>query len=272
MKYLAIISLLLLWQPGLRYEPNPVPKAKHRFVVIAHRGNHYLYPENTLKAYEQAIKYGADYIEIDLRTSSDGQLVSLHDASVTRMTGAKGDIKDLTLQQIESLKINAKSKTDTAVYHIPTFEQILKLTKDKIYIYIDFKEADATQVYNMLKEYHMERQAIVYINKPTQFTDWRKAAPKMPLMLSLPDSVNNIDGMRQFLNKYHPDILDGNYESYDKKMIEFTKYFDIPVWPDGQSALEGPLVWDRVISVGLKGLQTDNIPGFVSYLMQRNLR
>ncbi len=272
MRFLTLLSVLLLFQPGVRYQPNPAPKPRHRFVLIAHRGEHTVFPENTLKAYEQAIKHGADYVEIDLRTTADKQLVSLHDASVTRMTGGNGAIKDLTLAQIESLKINAKTKGDTATYRIPTFEQILKLCKDKIYIYIDFKEADVAQTMSVLKQYHMDKQVIVYINKPTQLTEWRKAQPNMPLILSMPDSVKSIVGMKKFISEYKPDILDGNYEAYDGKMMEYAKFYSLPVWPDGQSELEGPLVWDKVIALGLRGLQTDNPVGFANYLIQKGLR
>jgi len=72
------------------WQPNPVPKPRHRFTVIAHRGDHVNYPENTLAAYQQAIDDGADYAEIDLRTTKDGQLISLHNASVDQMTNGSG--------------------------------------------------------------------------------------------------------------------------------------------------------------------------------------
>jgi len=45
----------------------------------------------------------------------------------------------------------------------------------------------------------MEKQVLVYINRAEQFIGWRKAAPKMPLMLSLPDSVKNVAGMESFI-------------------------------------------------------------------------
>src|ERR1035437_7015905 len=124
-KFTTIIPVLLFTLFNTAYQPNPVPKAKHKFIVIAHRGDHTIYPENTLKAYEQAIKNGADYIEIDLRTTSDGKLVSMHDGSVNRMTDGKGLVKDLTLEQIENLKVSVKNKPDTETYRVPTFEQIL---------------------------------------------------------------------------------------------------------------------------------------------------
>jgi glycerophosphoryl diester phosphodiesterase len=272
MKLISIISLLYFLLPDTGYQPNPVPKPRHKFIVVAHRGDHTLYPENTLQAYNQAIKDGADYIEIDVRATHDGQLVSLNDATVNRMTGSTGAIKDLTLKQIENLKIANKNKTDTTVYRIPTFEQILKLCRNKIYIYIDFKDADATPTYKLLKQYHMEKQALVYINKASQVPDWRKTDPSMPLMVSLPDSAKNITSMKNFINQYQPDVLDGNFSEYNGEMVAAAQNMKLTVWPDVQSATEGPLTWDKATALGFKGLQTDNPPALIKYLEQKGLR
>lgn len=269
--FLAAVFLLTLNAAAIA-QPNPAPRARHKFIVAAHRGDHTIYPENTLEGYAMAIKDGADYIEIDLRTTSDGKLVSMHDATVNRMTEAKGLLKDFTMQQLSGLKVKAKSAGDTMIYRIPTFEQILKLCRDKIYIYIDFKEADAGATLNLLKQYHMEKQVLVYINKPSQITDWRTAYPAMPLMLSMPDSVKTIEGMKQFINKWHPDILDGNYNTYTKEMIQYAASLVTPVWPDVQGPAEGPQVWDKAIGLGLKGMQTDNPPGLIKYLEGKGLR
>lgn len=252
------------------YLPNPVPAAKHKFTVIAHRGDHTVYPENTLAAYAQAIKDGADYVEIDLRTTKDGQLVSLHNESVDRMTNGKGLVKDLMMTEIEKLKIN--STDETQKLKIPTFKQILQLCKNKIYLYIDFKEADPTIVTPLLREYGMENQVLVYINNPEQFAAWRKAAPKTPLLLSLPDNVKDSLAMITFINQYKPDALDGDFKQYDHHLLAAAKSRHLPVRPDGQSKAEGPAVWDEVILKGLDGLQTDHPKDLIDYLKQKGLR
>src|SRR5580658_3936942 len=68
----------------------PLPAPRHAFTVVCHRGDHTHAPENTLAAFANAIKAGADYVEIDLRTTVDSQLVIMHDATVNRMTGGSG--------------------------------------------------------------------------------------------------------------------------------------------------------------------------------------
>ena len=52
----------------------PIPVSKNGFIVISHRGSHLIKPENTIAAFEDAITEGADYVEMDLRTTKDGYL------------------------------------------------------------------------------------------------------------------------------------------------------------------------------------------------------
>ena len=53
--------------------------AADRVAVIAHRGEHRAHPENTLPAFQAAIDAGADFFELDVRTTADGRLILMHD-------------------------------------------------------------------------------------------------------------------------------------------------------------------------------------------------
>lgn len=259
-----ICPLQVLAQSKIDYVPNSAPHAGHPFVVIAHRGDHALYPENTLEAYRQAINDGADFIEIDLRTTKDGGLISLHDATVNRMTNGKGEIKDMTLAEVKNLRVN--SVDSLHIFHIPTFAEILKLSKNKINIYIDFKSADAAVVYQILKQFNMEDHALIYINQEAQFGAWRKAAPKMPLMGSLPNGTKTVDDMLRFLRQYHFDILDGDYTQYNAGMLNVARENKITVWPDVQSPKEDEKVWTQALGMGFTGVQTDKPALLITFL------
>src|SRR6476469_1921058 len=73
----------------------PLPRLKHPLAVIGHRGGKALAPENTLAAFRNAIKLGADYVEVDVRATKDGRLVIMHDSSVDRTTNGTGAVKEL---------------------------------------------------------------------------------------------------------------------------------------------------------------------------------
>jgi glycerophosphoryl diester phosphodiesterase len=164
----------------------PLPAPRHAFTISCHRGDHTHAPENTLAAFANAIKAGADYVEIDLRTTVDSQLVIMHDATVNRMTNGTGLIKDMHYDSLSKLRVKDKAHPEWGDFNIPLFSQVLELCKDKIYIYLDFKNADPGDAYRLIEKYGMKKQIVVYINAEQQFHGWRRVAPAMPLMVSLP--------------------------------------------------------------------------------------
>jgi len=255
-------------QSFLVQQPTPLPKIKHKLVVIAHRGSHLKFPENTLAAYEDAIKEGADYVEIDLRTTKDGHLVIMHDESTTRMTGKKGLIKDLNYSEIRNLKIKSIDKEDTTTYRIPDFKSVLNLCKGKINIYLDFKEADVEKTYRLIKEAGMQNNLVVYLNKEEQYGQWKKVAPAIPLMASLPENMN-ISQLNTLLDKRPLDIVDNAYTNETVSLMHKRK---IAVWVDVQSNDEGPDKWEQSLKQGVDGLQTNHPEKLIEYLEDKGIR
>jgi glycerophosphoryl diester phosphodiesterase len=251
---------------------NVLPKPKHTFIVVAHRGDHEHAPENTLAAFANAIKAGVDYVEIDLRTTVDSQLVIMHDASVNRMTGGSGMIRDMTYDAIRALKVKDKIHPEWGEFEIPAFEQVLALCRGKIHIYLDFKNADPAVAYKEIVKYGMERQVIVYINEEKQFYQWRAAAPAMPLMVSLPGTIRDTAALDTFLNKVHPEILDGNYSQYNEDMIKAANEQGYIVLPDIEGPNENPAFWDKALQKGFTGVQTDHPEELIDYLKEKNIR
>ncbi|MBS1949240.1 MAG: glycerophosphodiester phosphodiesterase family protein [Bacteroidetes bacterium] len=249
-----------------------LPVARHKFIIIAHRGDHIEVPENTLAAYENAIRHEADFVEIDLRTTKDSILVIMHDATVDRMTNGKGKVSNLSFAEIRRLQITDKKNASSKNYLVPTFEEVLKTCRNKIHIYLDFKNASVQQAYNMIKKYGMKDQVIVYINEPFQYTEWRKTAPSMPLMVSLPDDIKSEAALKSFLAKNPVELLDGDYTDYNQATLAAAKQLGIAVWPDIQSAEEHKN-WDKAILFGFtEGLQTDHPQALAEYLKKKGLR
>lgn len=266
----ALLSLLLLQLgtlPSLaQQDPVPLPKSKHGLVVIAHRGNHQVYPENTLAAVEAAIQSGVDYVEVDLRTTQDGQLILCHDETVDRTTNGKGKVRDLTWEAISRLTTKGK---DGHAYPVPLFSDILKACKDRVNIYLDFKDADVAAAYRLIQSHGMERQVMVYLNSIPQYLAWRKTAPLMPLMTSLPGSVNSREELATVLDRMS---LEGLDNVRDTAMLRAVMSSGIHVWLDVQSQDEGPAKWKPALDLGVQGLQTDHPDALIRYLNEQNLR
>lgn len=113
-------------------------------LVVAHRGNPYFAPENTLSAYRSAIAIGADLIELDTRLTADGDLVILHDASVDRTTDATGDADTYTVAELQemTLKVDVSlpASAEFSCEHIPTLAEALALCQGRIDVMVDLKQ------------------------------------------------------------------------------------------------------------------------------------
>ncbi|MGQ0811578.1 MAG: glycerophosphodiester phosphodiesterase [Nitrospiraceae bacterium] len=91
---------------------------------IGHRGAAGYVPENTLISIQKAISLGVDFAGVDIRHTSDGMVVLLHDTRVDRTTNGKGLL--LRCRSKNLRRLNAGNDE-----HIPTLEEALSLTNGK---------------------------------------------------------------------------------------------------------------------------------------------
>lgn len=110
---------------------------KENFLVknkIAHRGifDNNKVPENSIKSFKNAIN--KEYvIEFDVHLTKDKKIVVFHDMDLDRMTKEKGPIKELTLEELQKIKL-----LDTN-YRIPSLDEVLELIDGKVPILIEIK-------------------------------------------------------------------------------------------------------------------------------------
>lgn len=74
-----------------------------RVLNIAHQGGEDEAPSNTRYALDRAMRLGADMLELDIHTSSDGELMVMHDATVDRTTNGSGSVYEMTAAEIQAL-------------------------------------------------------------------------------------------------------------------------------------------------------------------------
>lgn len=125
-------------------------KVASEFMLYAHRGSTVLAPENTMPAFEIALKYGADIMEIDVRLSRDGEVIVIHDERVDRTCNAQGRVIDLNMAELKRLDagyhftdINGQSyrNTRTQLLSLSEMFELLPLTRINIDIKDNSKEA-----------------------------------------------------------------------------------------------------------------------------------
>ena len=96
-------------------------------LTVAHRGDPAAAPENTLPAFEAALRSGAEVLELDLQLTSDGHAVLFHDDVLDRTTDGSGPITDRTLAELQALDAGTWYGSAWAGTRIPTFSDFLPL-------------------------------------------------------------------------------------------------------------------------------------------------
>jgi glycerophosphoryl diester phosphodiesterase len=137
-------------------------------LIFAHRGYSALYPENTMKAFVEAEKAGADGLELDVQMTKDGELVVIHDEKVDRTTDGMGFIKNLTYNELRKLNAGYKFKKWFQKNSIPSLKEVLQwLTTNKLICNIELKnglipyEGMEAKVIDLVRRYGLSDRIII---------------------------------------------------------------------------------------------------------------
>lgn len=95
-------------------------------IICAHRGLEDRVPENTLAAFESALKRGMA-IELDVQMTSDEELVIMHDFTVDRTTDGSGRVEQLSLADLQALDAGSWFGPEFAGQRVPTFDAVLEM-------------------------------------------------------------------------------------------------------------------------------------------------
>jgi len=110
---------------------------------IAHRGASGAYPENTRLAFKKAIAAGVDMIELDCQLSQDGHVMIFHDEKLRRTAGARGALRDRTLEQLRQLDIGKWRGKAFSGERMLTLEETLEIAGGDVDLCLEFKSFGA---------------------------------------------------------------------------------------------------------------------------------
>jgi len=225
-------------------------------IVIAHRGASDIAPENTLLAFRKARNIGADYVELDVRTTRDGQMVLMHDRSVDRTTNGSGSVRDLTAQQIRSLTIKR-----TRAEKVPFFEEALDLCKGRAGIYLDLKDAQPAQVVRAIMRRRMERQIAVYAG----LGQIRSIKALCPAIRGVAPGNAFFEELKR-TGKAPVETADSHIVNWAAEYVEKAHAAGGQVWLDIMGPTDSPAGIRRAVEMGMDGIQTDHCRRALAYL------
>jgi glycerophosphoryl diester phosphodiesterase len=220
-------------------------------VAIAHRGGeHRHHPENTLPALEAAIRLGVDYVEVDVRTTADGELVLSHDAEVDRCTDGRGEVARMTLAEIRVLDAGVRSGPEFSGTQIPTLQEVLQAARGRVGLYIDVKHASAQPLVRQIDASGMTSHVLVYsrIGKEIQDLD--------PRITIVPEAIS-VEVAKAVVALLHPRAFAFSARDFRPEVVAVAKGADAKVYVDRLGASDDRAGWRAAVEVGADGIQTD---------------
>lgn len=191
----ALIALLLL-APVLygAFALTAHPVAPHPYfasgevLVIAHRGGKGLAPENTLAAFAHSAALGVDVLEMDLRQSSDGALIVLHDRRVDRTTNGQGAADSSSLAQLKRLDAGYHFSRDGQTFPyrgqgvaIPTLDEVFTAFPNTRFL-IEIKDDSAAlgrDFCRAIQRFGLSERVIAASFHPRPLASLRQACPQV---------------------------------------------------------------------------------------------
>jgi glycerophosphoryl diester phosphodiesterase len=137
---LLLLTLFLAPAAAQPAPPGAADAAARVREVIGHMGSCADRPANTLAGVRRAAEVGADAAEVDVRTTKDGVLVCVHDATVDRTTDGTGRVADLTLVEVRRLDAGVKFDAKFKGERVPTLREVLEAAKGRVGVMLDLKE------------------------------------------------------------------------------------------------------------------------------------
>lgn len=155
---------------------------KQEVRIAAHRGGMSAAPENTMAAFRQSVAMGVDILEVDLRTSSDGQLFILHDEQLDRTTDTTGIATELTMDELRQLDAGAWFESSYSGERIPSFQEVLTWAAgEEAMLLLDLKETGrqyAERVAGNIRTHDMEERTVIGVRSPKQAVNFRELIPE----------------------------------------------------------------------------------------------
>jgi glycerophosphoryl diester phosphodiesterase len=264
----ALVSALPFFSATtLRSEPmnEPTPARKlvesQRLLVIAHRGDSKLAPENTAPAFKSAVDAKADLVELDYHHTSDGVPIVIHDGTLDRTTdallhwtGKKIAVRSKTLDELRALDAGAWFGKKFSGTKLSTLAEALDVIQAGSTTLIEHKAGDAKTCIELLDANKMRGTVVVQSFNWDFLVDCRQIAPDLT-MAALGDKEITAERLDQ-IAPTGSQVVAWSEKYLDRKAIDSIHARGWKAWT---YTVDSPDRAKQLIAAGLDGIIT-NVP------------
>jgi glycerophosphoryl diester phosphodiesterase len=164
-------------------------------MVIAHRGASSYAPENTVAAFDLAVRMGVHELELDVHATGDAQLVVIHDDTVDRTTNGHGPVAGQTLAALRALDAGSWFGERFAGERIPLFAEILERYQGRAHLHVEIKGHSARlshRTVDLVRDHGMESAVTITSFQRAALEETRAYAPDLPTGWLVPEATDAI--------------------------------------------------------------------------------
>ncbi len=276
----AIVGAVLFMGTASTMTPRRAKEIKKDFLtttsnsvlVASHRAVHHVYPENSIPAVKEAIRLGIDIIEIDVKVSSDGVPVLMHDGKIDRTTNGKGNPETMTFAQLQTYNLVVKgAKTEEK---IPTLEEVLRLVKGRILVDLDLKTDKLGPIIDVVKKTKTE-DIVFYFDSDYNALHFVDKVDKKYMLMPRAHSQAMADSA---ITLFKPEVVHIDFSFYTPEVVSLIKKRGARVWINALGPIDILLrterrdeALDKLLKHGANVIQTDEPELLLKLLKDKGL-
>jgi glycerophosphoryl diester phosphodiesterase len=273
---LVLLLIIFIAYAILRLLAKPIPDHPYfipdKFLVIAHRGGPSLGPESTLYTFRKAVKLGVDVLEMDVRSTRDGQLIILHDDTVSRTTNATGPAQNYTLVDLKKLDAAHRWSPDNGQtfplrnkgVQIPTLSEVFEAFP-QTKLNLEIKEARSSTIQSLcrlIRDHQMTSNVVVASFDTDSLKEFRRLCPQVATSAGASEARLFFGLQKAYLEAAYSPVVQvlqvpealGDLRIVNKRFIDaaHARNMRVQVW-----LANDVTSMQRLLELGVDGIMTD---------------
>lgn len=250
-------------------------RTERRPWVIAHRGASRDRPENTIAAFDEALRQGCDGIELDVQLSRDGVPVVYHDKTLTRAGGGRRRVAQLALRELVALDAGNRFDARYSGQRIPVLEEVLERCGRRTRLFVEIKTREgraaadrhlllARTVARLVRKMKLENRVWVLSFDAGLLAACAREAPRLRPVLNLRPPSRLTPTLRRRLATLH--ALSADVRTLTGTFADGVRRAGRPLFV---FTCNTPRRAERALAVGPAGVMSDR-PGWLAGYFDRD--
>lgn len=246
--------------------------ASNTVLVASHRAAHNHFPENSLPAIKEAIRLGVDILEIDVKVTTDGIPVLMHDGTINRTTTGKGKLEEMSFEQLNQYFLVEKGVATN--HKIPTLEEALLLAKDHILVDLDLKTDKLGPILDVIQKTKTQDIVLFFDDDYASLSFFENKNKDFMIM----PRANSMAEADSAIALFKPEVVHIDFSFYTPEVVSTIKKHKARVWINALGVADAAIragkeeeALSQLLKNGANVIQTDEPERLLKLLKEKKI-